>query len=104
MASTGPPPPPRGRSRDTPGDRDLARFAPRLTITILAGFALFLAACTLWVLPALMETPPPGAIPDYTRERVMAKLDGAVAPLFTGSMLVAALASIRGLLPGTRRR
>ncbi|MBW2279512.1 MAG: hypothetical protein JRG76_04755 [Deltaproteobacteria bacterium] len=104
MASTGSPPPPRPRGRNAPGDRDLARFAPRLTITILAGFALFVAACALWVLPALLETPPPGAIPDYTRERVMAKLDGMVMPLFTGSMLIAALASIRGLIPGTGRR
>ena len=102
MASKGPSPP--QRSRGGAGDRDLARFAPRLTVTILVGFALFLVASTLWVLPALMETPPPGAIPDYTKERVMARLDGAVAPLFAGSMLVAAFASIRGLLPGTRRR
>ncbi len=102
MASKGSLPPRSGRGG--PGDRDLASFAPRLTVTILAGFAFFGVASALWVLPALMETPPPGAIADYTKERVMARLDGAVAPLFAGSMLAAAFASIRGLLPGTRRR
>ena len=86
-----------------PRDQDLARFAPRLTVMLLTGFALFLVASTLWALPVLLETPPPGAIPDYLRERVAARLDGLVLWLFTGSMLVAAFASIRGLLPGTRR-
>ncbi len=102
MASTGRLPPRRDRGK--PGDRDLARFAPRIAVTVLAGFALFLVASMVWVLPTMMETPPPGAIPDYTKERVMARLTGAVAPLFTGSMLIAAFASIRGLIPGTRRR
>ncbi len=90
--------------RGQPRDGDLARFAPRLTVMVLAGFALFVVLCMLWALPALMETPPAGAIPDYTRERVMARLDGAVLWIFVASMLVSAFASIRGLLPGTRRR
>lgn len=87
-----------------PRDQDLARFAPRLTVTLLAGFALFVVAAGLWVLPVLLEPPPPGAIPDYVRERVAARLDGVVLWLFTGAMLVASFASIRGVLPGTRRR
>ena len=90
--------------RGQPRDGDLARFAPRLTVMVLAGFALFVVLCMLWALPTLMETPPAGAIPDYTRERVMARLDGAVLWIFVASMLVSAFASIRGLLPGTRRR
>jgi hypothetical protein len=85
-----------------PRDQDLARFAPRLTVTLLAGFALFLVLSALWTLPVLIEPAPPGAIPDYMRERVMARLDGVVGWLFGGSMLIAAFASIRGLLPGTR--
>ncbi len=87
-----------------PHDGDLARFAPRLTVMVLTGFALFVVLSMLWALPVLMETPPAGAIPDYTRERVMARLDGAVFWIFVASMLVAAFASMRGMLPGTRRR
>jgi hypothetical protein len=87
-----------------PHDRDLARFAPRLTVALLSGFALFAVASLLWALPVLLESPPPGAIPDYVRERVMARLDGVVLWIFGASMLLAAAASIRGLLPGTRRR
>lgn len=90
--------------KERPRDQDLARFAPRLTVTLVAGFLLFALASLLWALPVLLETPPPGAIPDYVRERVMARLDGVVVWLFAGSMLIAAFASIRGLLPGTRRR
>ena len=87
-----------------PHDRDLARFAPRLTVTLLFGFALFAVASLLWALPVLLESPPPGAIPDYVRERVMARLEGVVGWIFGASMLLAAFASIRGLLPGTRPR
>jgi hypothetical protein len=87
-----------------PRDQDLARFAPRLTVTLLAGFALFLLFCALWALPVLMEPTPPGAIPDYLRERIMARLDGVVRWLFVAAMLISAFASIRGLLPGTRKR
>ena len=75
-----------------------------MTVTLLAGFALFVVLSMLWALPALTETPPAGAIPDYTRERVMARLEGVVGWIFTVSMLLAAFASIRGILPGTRRR
>jgi hypothetical protein len=65
---------------------------------------LFLFVSLVFALPALLETPPPGAIPDYLQQRVMARLEGKLLWLFTASMLVAGYAAIRGMLPGTRLR
>lgn len=87
-----------------PDDRDLARFAPRVTLTLLAGFLLFLLSTAAYVVPVLLEPAPPGAIADYHRERVAARLDGKVAYFFFGSFLAATLLSIRGALPGSSRR
>jgi hypothetical protein len=87
------------------GDQaDYERFAPRVTISLLAGFAIFLVLALLYALPALLEPPPPDAIADYTQERVRARLEGKVFWIFAISMLAAALAGIRGILPFTRRR
>ena len=91
-------------ARGKPGDEDLARFAPRVTLTLLAGFAIFLISAGLYVLPALLEPVPPGAIPDYRKERVIARLDGKVPYFLLGSFVGATLLSIRGWLPGTSRR
>jgi hypothetical protein len=91
-------------ARGKPEDRDLARFAPRVTLTLLAGFAVFLLAAGLYVLPVLLEPVPPGAIPDYRKERVIARLDGKVPYFLLGSFVGMTLLSIRGWLPGTRRR
>ena len=88
--------------RKGPGDRDLAHFAPRVTVTLLAGVVLFGLASLLYSLPVLLESPPPGAIPDYAKERVAAHLEGKVLWILTASMLAAGFLSIRGLLPGTR--
>jgi hypothetical protein len=45
----------------------------------------------------MLETPPPGAIPDWTAERVKARLAGKVHWIFAGSALVvAAIVSRRG--------
>jgi hypothetical protein len=87
-----------------PEDRDLAYFAPRVTVTLLAGVLLFGVASLIYSLPVLLEAPPPGAIPDYTSERVAAHLEGKVLWILTASMLAAGFASIRGLLPGTRHK
>jgi hypothetical protein len=91
-------------ARGKPEDRDLARFAPRVTLTLLAGFVVFLLTATLYVLPVLREPAPPGAIPDYHKERVMARLEGKVHYFLIGSFVGVTLLSIRGLLPGTSRR
>jgi cell shape-determining protein MreD len=85
-------------------ERDLARFAPRITVTLIAGFAIFMLAALVYVLPVLLDTPPPGAVEDYQRERVMARLEGRLPWLIAGSFLAATLLSIRGWLPGTGRR
>jgi hypothetical protein len=87
-----------------PGDRDVAAFFPRVTITLVAGFVLFLLLAFLYSLPVLLESPPPGAISDYQVERVRAHLNGKVSWMFAASFLVATGLSIRGLLPGTKRR
>ncbi len=83
---------------------DVERFVLRVTVSLLVGFALFLVLALLYSLPAWLETPPPDAIADYTQERVRARLEGKVIWIFTVSMLAAAFAGIRGILPGTRRR
>ena len=54
--------------------------------------------------PVLLEPPPPGAIADYQKERVVARLDGKVRYFLVGSFLGVTLLSIRGWLPGTGRR
>ncbi len=90
-------------TRNRPDDRDLARFAPRITLTLLAGFALFLVSAGLYVLPALREPAPPGAISDYHKERVISRLDGKVLWFLAASMIVV---TVIGTLPrpGRRRR
>jgi hypothetical protein len=90
--------------RGRPDDRDLTRFAPRVTLTLAAGFLLFLLSAGAYVTPVLLEPVPPGAIPDYRKERVAARLDGKVTYFLFGSLLAAALLSIRGAIPGTSRR
>ncbi len=51
-------------ARRFPQERDVAGFLPRITISVVAGFALFLLLAGLYVLPELLADPPPGAIPD----------------------------------------
>ena len=55
----------------------------------------------LWVLPVLLEEPPPGAIQDWRAERVRAVLAGKALYLLVASILTAAVLGIRGWLPGT---
>ena len=87
-----------------PADRESTTFIPRITIALAFGFALFLLIAGLYVLPVLLETPPPGAIPDYQKERVMARLEGKVLWMLISSFFAAAMLSARGILPGTGRR
>jgi hypothetical protein len=91
-----------GRRR--PDDRDVSVFLPRITLVLIGGFVLFMLIAGLYVLPVLLETPPPGAIPDYTKERVMARLEGKVLWMLATSLLVVAGLAIRGVLPGTGGR
>jgi len=70
-------------------------FVPRFTLFILAGFALFAVVALLYSLPILLETPPPGASPDYVSERVRAHLEGKASWLMVGSFLVVAAAGSR---------
>jgi hypothetical protein len=43
----------------------------------------------------MLETPPPGAIPDWTAERIRAHLAGKVHWIFAGSAAVVALIASR---------
>ena len=84
----------------------MTAFVPRVTLTVAAGLAIFVVAALVYALPVLLEPPPPGAIEDWTRERVRARLAGKTIWLLAASFLVAALLSARGWIPGTggRRR
>ncbi len=61
---------------------------PRATIFLLIAFVLFIAISMLYVLPTLLEPPPPGAIADYTRERVIARMEGKVMIFATIAVVV----------------
>jgi hypothetical protein len=84
-------------------DRDPTVFVPRIALTIVTGLLIFVAAALLYSLPVMLEEPPPGAIADWTRERVRAHLEGKVTWLLAGSFVVAALLAARGWIPGTGR-
>jgi hypothetical protein len=71
------------------------RFVPRATLALLATFALFFVATFLYSLPVMLETPPPGAIPDWTTERIKAHLAGKVHWIFAGSAIAVALIASR---------
>jgi hypothetical protein len=75
-----------------PRDAPPGRFLPRATLALGVGVALFLVVSLAYSLPVLLETPPPGAIADYTRERVHARLEGKAFWLLGGSILVSAAA------------
>jgi hypothetical protein len=64
------------------------RFIPRATLALLATVVLFCVAVVLYSLPVMLAEPPPGAIPDWTAERVRAHLAGKVHWIFAGSALV----------------
>jgi hypothetical protein len=93
-----------GMGKGRAHDRDLAGFAPRVTIMVLGSLLLFTLLAGLYVLPVLLEPPPPGAIPDYTQQRVMAQLEGKTLWILCASFLSVAGLAIRGILPGTGRR
>jgi len=88
-------------TRGRTDDRDATAFAPRITLTLLFGLLIFVVVALLWVLPVLLEEPPPGAIPDWRAERVRAVLAGKALYLLVASVLAAAALGIRGWLPGT---
>ena len=90
-----------GFMRSLPNDRDLARFVPRVSLTLIAGFVLFLVSAGLYALPALRAPVPPGAIADYRKERVMERLEGKVLWFLTGSMITVTLI---GTIPRGMRR
>jgi succinate dehydrogenase/fumarate reductase cytochrome b subunit len=75
-----------------------ASVIPRMTLVVLAGFALFIALTLLYALPVLLESPPPGAVPDYLAERVKAHLQGKV------TWLMAAAFTIVGVLGAWRAK
>ncbi len=81
--------------RGRPNDRELSRFFPRITLSLVAGFLLFLLSSGLYVLPVLLEPAPPGAILDYPQERVRARMQGKVIWFLVGSFLCSALVSAR---------
>ena len=68
-----------------------AHFVPRVALLAVTGFGLFALSAGLYVLPVLRAPAPPGAIADYTAERVRARLDGKVGWFLAGSFAAAAL-------------
>ncbi len=70
-------------------------FVPRFTLFILAGFAVFLVLALLYSLPVWLETPPPGASPDYVKERVRAHLEGKASWIMVGSFVLVAAVGAR---------
>ncbi len=89
--------------RGRPDDRELSRFFPRITLSLVAGFLLFLLSSGLYVLPVLLEPAPPGAILDYHQERVRARMQGKVIWFLVGSFLCTALVSARPRGGSTRK-
>lgn len=85
-------------------DPSIARFAPRVTVLIVAGLIFFLISSLVYVLPVLLESAPPGAIADYTKERVAERMEGKAMWFLTGSLLFALFLGMRGWLPGGTRR
>lgn len=71
------------------------RFVPRATLALAATVVLFFVATFLYSLPVMLEPPPPGAIPDWTAERVKAHLAGKVHWIFAGSALVVGVIASR---------
>jgi hypothetical protein len=66
-------------------------FLPRATLLILSGFVLFVLLAMLYSLPVMLEEPPPGASPDYMKERVHAHLDGKITWIMAGAFGIVAL-------------
>ena len=70
-------------------------FVPRFTLFILAGFLLFSLLSLAYALPVMLEEAPPGASPDYTKERVRAHLEGKTGWIMVGSFVIVAVAGSR---------
>ncbi len=89
-----------------PANRNTPLFVPRVTFQLILGVALFFASMLLYVSPILFQDPPPGAIPDWHKEQVQARLEGKVLLFALGSLGLVAVLSMRGLLPwsGPRSR
>ena len=51
----------------------------------------------LYSLPVMLETPPPGASPDYVQERVRAHLEGKTGWIMVGAFGIVAVAASRWL-------
>lgn len=70
-------------------------FVPRATLFILSGFVVFVLLAMLYSLPVMLEEPPPGASPDYVKERVRAHLDGKIPWIMVGAFGIVALVASR---------
>ena len=70
-------------------------FVPRFTLFLVAGFALTALLAMLYALPVMLETPPPGASPDYIQERVRAHVEGKVSWIMVGSFGIVAVVASR---------
>jgi hypothetical protein len=70
-------------------------FVPRFTLFIGGGFVLFVLLSMLYALPVMLEEPPPGASPDYVKERVRAYLEGKTGWIMIGSFVIVAAAGSR---------
>jgi len=81
------------------GPRRATPFTPRLTLLVLAGFALFFASLFVYSLPVMFETAPPGAIESWHEERVKQRLRGKVHWFLVGSFGAATAVGVRFLRP-----
>ncbi|HTO71581.1 MAG TPA: hypothetical protein VMR31_17100 [Myxococcota bacterium] len=70
-------------------------FAPRATLVLLGGVALFFAVSLLYSLPVLLDPPPDGAPDDYAAQRVREHLHGKTFYFFAGSLFAVAIVASR---------
>jgi len=74
-----------------------------VTLSIAGGCLVFLLSAGLYALPVLLEPAPPGAIPDYHKERVQARLKGKVMWFLAGSFVGVTLLIARPRRGGARK-
>ncbi len=63
----------------------MVRFVPRLTLILVVGFVVSIAAMYVYVLPVLNQPAPPGAVPQWHDEQIKQRLRGKVHWFLLGS-------------------
>lgn len=58
---------------------------PRVTVLLLAGFVVAVAAMYVYVIPVLNQPEPPGAVAEWRNEQIKERLRGKVHLFLLGS-------------------